>query len=219
MVGLPAEEGRPLMRAYSLAAANYEETLEFLSIKVQDGPLTSRLQHLKAGDPILIGRKPTGTLIVDNLLPGKTLWLLSTGTGLAPFLSVIKDPEVYERFEHVIVTHTCRFHSELAYRDYIRKTLPADEILGELIGDKLTYYPTVTREPFKTQGRITDLISSGRIFADLHRPAFSPESDRVMICGNPQMLRDTRILLEGAGLFEGSHSRPGHFVVERAFVD
>jgi len=219
MVGLPAEEGRPLMRAYSLAAANYEETLEFLSIKVQNGPLTSRLQHLKAGDPILIGRKPTGTLIVDNLLPGKTLWLLSTGTGLAPFLSVIKDPEVYERFEHVIVTHTCRFQSELAYRDYIRKTLPAEEILGELIGDKLTYYPTVTREPFKTQGRITDLISSGRIFADLHRRAFSPESDRVMICGNPQMLRDTRILLEGAGLFEGSHSRPGHFVVERAFVD
>jgi ferredoxin--NADP+ reductase len=218
MVGLPADEGRPLMRAYSLAAANYEETLEFLSIKVQDGPLTSRLQHLKVGDAILIGRKPTGTLIVDNLLPGKTLWLMSTGTGLAPFLSVIKDPDVYERFERVIVTHTCRFQSELAYREYISEHLPADEILGELIGGKLTYYPTVTREPFATRGRITDLIASGKLFADLNLPAFSEESDRVMLCGNPQMLKDTRALLERAGMTEGSHSTPGHFVVERAFV-
>lgn len=218
MVGLPAE-GRPLLRAYSLASANYEESLEFLSIKVPDGPLTSRLQHLKVGDTILIGRKPTGTLLVDNLLPGKTLWLLSTGTGLAPFMSVIKDPEVYERYERVILTHTCRFQAELAYQRYITESLPQHEFLGDLIHGKLVYYPTVTRETFHNTGRITDLISSGKLFQDLGQAPFSVEHDRVMLCGSPHMLRDTRVLLEQAGLSEGNHARPGHFVIERAFVD
>ncbi len=219
MVGLPTEEGKPLMRAYSLASANYEESLEFLSIKVQDGPLTSRLQHLKPGDPVMIGRKPTGTLIVDNLLPGKTLWLLSTGTGLAPFMSIIKDPEVYERYERVVLTHTCRFERELAYQEYITKSLPQDEHFGELIRDQLTYYPTVTRESFHTTGRITDLISSGKLFTDLNLPPFSAENDRLMLCGSPHMLKDTRALLDAAGLKEGNHSTPGHYVIERAFVD
>jgi ferredoxin--NADP+ reductase len=218
MVGLPVE-GKPLMRAYSLASANYEESLEFLSIKVQDGPLTSRLQHLQPGDPVMIGRKPTGTLIVDNLLPGKTLWLLSTGTGLAPFMSIIKDPEVYERYERVVLTHTCRFERELAYQEYITKSLPQDEHFGELIRDQLTYYPTVTRETFHTTGRITDLISSGKLFTDLNLPAFSVENDRLMLCGSPHMLKDTRALLDAAGLKEGNHSKPGHYVIERAFVD
>jgi len=219
MVGLPTEEGRPLLRAYSLASANYEESLEFLSIKVQDGPLTSKLQHLKVGDTVLIGRKPTGTLITDNLLPGKTLWLLSTGTGLAPFMSVIKDPEVYERFERVIVTHTCRTESELAYQAFISDALPNDEIIGELVAGRLVYYPTVTREPFRNPGRITDLIRSGKLFTDLGQTPFSAEHDRVMLCGSTQMLRETRELLEAAGLEEGNNANPGHFVIERAFVD
>lgn len=217
MVGLPVD-GKPLLRAYSLASANYEEALEFLSIKVPDGPLTSRLQHLKVGDEVLIGRKPTGTLIIDNLLPGKTLWLLSTGTGLAPFMSVIKDPEVYERYERVVLTHTCRFQAELAYQEYITQHLPKDEHLGELISEKLIYHPTVTREPYRHTGRITDLIASGKLFTDLDLPPFSVENDRLMLCGSPHMLKDTRVLLEQAGLSEGNHSEPGHFVIERAFV-
>src|ERR1700754_1273191 len=159
MIGLEVS-GRPLLRAYSLASANFEEHLEFFSIKVPDGPLTSRLQHLKVGDPVLIGKKPTGTLVADNLLPGKTLWLLSTGTGLAPFMSIIKDPDVYDRYERVVLTHTCRFVDELAYKEYITDHLPAHEHIGELIRDKLVYYPTVTREQFANRGRITDLIET-----------------------------------------------------------
>src|SRR3569623_2325554 len=155
MIGLQAE-GRPLMRAYSIASANYVDHLEFLSIKVQDGPLTSRLQHLKVGDQVLIGKKPVGTLMADNLLPGKTLWLLSTGTGLAPFMSIIKDPDIYDRYERVVLTHTCRFVDELAYKEYITDHLPAHEHLGELVQEKLLYYPTVTREPFQNRGRITE---------------------------------------------------------------
>jgi ferredoxin/flavodoxin---NADP+ reductase len=217
MVGLDVE-GKPLLRAYSLASANYEENLEFLSIKVPDGPLTSRLQHLKEGDKVYIGKKPVGTLVVDNLLPGKTLWLLSTGTGLAPFMSIIKDPEVYERYERVVLTHTCRFVDELAYKEFITDHLPQHEHLGDLIRERLVYYPTVTRENFQTRGRITDLIQTGKVFEDLGVPPFSLDNDRMMLCGSPHMLKDTRELLAGLGFTEGSNSAPGHYVVEKAFV-
>jgi ferredoxin/flavodoxin---NADP+ reductase len=217
MVGLEVD-GKPLLRAYSLASANYEENLEFLSIKVPDGPLTSRLQHLKEGDKVLIGKKPVGTLVVDNLLPGKNLWLLSTGTGLAPFMSVIKDPEVYDRYERVILTHTCRFVDELAYKEFITDHLPQHEHLGDLIREKLVYYPTVTRETFQTRGRITDLIQTGKVFEDLGLQPFSLEDDRMMLCGSPHMLKDTRELLTQMGFDEGSNNAPGHYVVEKAFV-
>jgi ferredoxin/flavodoxin---NADP+ reductase len=217
MVGLEVD-GKPLLRAYSLASANYEEHLEFLSIKVPDGPLTSRLQHLKVGDPVLIGKKPTGTLVADNLLPGKTLWLLSTGTGLAPFMSIIKDPEVYDRYEKIVLTHTCRFVDELAYKDFITEHLPAHEHIGEIVSEKLVYYPTVTREEFANRGRITDLIETKKLFADLSLEPFSVENDRVMLCGSPHMLRDTRELLDSMGFQEGSNNHPGHYVVEKAFV-
>ncbi|PWC43130.1 ferredoxin--NADP reductase [Azospirillum sp. TSO22-1] len=218
MIGLEVG-GKPLLRAYSMASANYEDTLEFFSIKVPNGPLTSRLQHLKEGDPIIISRKATGTLLVDNLLPGKTLYLLSTGTGLAPFMSIIKDPEVYERFERIVLTHTCRTVGELAYQELIRDALPENEFFGEGVREKLTYYPTVTREPFRTEGRITDLIRSGRLFADVGTTPLDPENDRVMICGSPEMLTDTVNLLEERGFEEGSSGEPGHYVVEKAFVE
>lgn len=217
MIGLEVD-GKPLLRAYSMASANYEEELEFLSIKVQDGPLTSRLQNIKPGDKVIVGRKPTGTLIDDNLLPGKNLYLLSTGTGLAPFMSIIRDPEVYDRYEHIILVHGCRFTSELAYRDLITQHLPEHEYLGEYVRDKLIYYPTVTREDFENQGRITELVESGKIFTDIGLPEFSPEHDRVMLCGSPAMLKDTRELLEKRGFVEGHNHAPGHYLVERAFV-
>jgi ferredoxin--NADP+ reductase len=217
MVGLEVN-GKPLLRAYSIASANYEEELEFFSIKVPDGPLTSRLQHLKIGDTLFIGRKPTGTLIVDNLLPGRVLWLLSTGTGLAPFMSVIRDPAVYERYDRIVVTHTCRHIRELAYRDYITQSLPDHEFLGESVREKLIYYPTVTREPFSNTGRITDLIENGKLFSEIRLPSFSIEHDRIMLCGSSAMLRDTRALLDARGFEEGNQSNPGHYVVERAFV-
>ncbi len=218
MIGLLVD-GKPLLRAYSMASANYEEELQFFSIKVQNGPLTSRLQHLKVGDKILVGRKPTGTLVQDSLLPGKRLYLLSTGTGLAPFLSVVKDPEAYDRFEKVILIHGTRTVAELAYDAYLTKTLPDDEILGGEVTAKLVYYPTVTREPFRNQGRITDLITSGRLFTDLGLPVMSPEEDRLMLCGSPQMLKDVVDLLESRGFAEGSQSAPGHYVIEKAFVE
>jgi len=217
MVGLEVD-GKPLMRAYSLASANYEEHLEFLSIKVQDGPLTSRLQHLKVGDKVLIGKKPVGTLIADNLLPGKTLWLLSTGTGLAPFMSIIKDPDVYDRYEKIVLTHTCRFVDELAYNEFITHELRDNEYLGQVVREKLIYYPTVTRESFENRGRVTELIESKKLFEDTGLPPFTPERDRIMLCGSPHMLRDTRELLEGLGFKEGSNNDPGHYVVEKAFV-
>src|ERR1700741_1346628 len=185
MVGLMTEEGRPLVRAYSVASPAWHDELEFYSIKVQDGPLTSRLQNIQVGDEVLIGRKPTGTLVMDGLKPGKRLYMLGTGTGLAPWLSLARDPETYERFDEVIVTHTVREVADLNYRELLEADLKADEILGELIGDKLPYYPTVPREPFKTQGRITDLIASGKIFADLGIPPLDPATDRLMMCGGP----------------------------------
>ena len=218
MIGLMVD-GKPLLRAYSMASANYEPDLQFFSIKVQNGPLTSRLQHLKVGDKILVGRKPTGTLVQDSLLPGKRLYLLSTGTGLAPFLSVVKDPEAYERFEKVILIHGTRTVAELAYDDFLTKDLPNHEFLGEEVRQKLVYYPTVTREPFRNQGRITDLITSGKLFTDLGMPVMSPEEDRLMLCGSPQMLKDVVDLLEERGFTEGSQSAPGHYVIEKAFVE
>jgi ferredoxin/flavodoxin---NADP+ reductase len=218
MIGLEVE-GKPLLRAYSIASPNYADALEFFSIKVQDGPLTSRLQHLQVGDTILVGRKPTGTLVLDNLRDGRNLYLLATGTGLAPFLATIRDPETYERFERVVLVHGVRTAAELAYRDMIEEQLPEDELLGELIGDRLRYYPTVTREPFRNQGRITDLITTGKLFDDLGLDALSPAHDRVMICGNPQLVADIPALLDRRGFQEGNSGEAGDYVIEKAFVD
>jgi ferredoxin--NADP+ reductase len=218
MIGIPVN-GKPLLRAYSVASAHYEEELEFFSIKVQDGPLTSRLQHLKEGDSIMISRKPTGTLVLDNLSPGKNLYLLGTGTGLAPFLSLIKDPETYERFEKVVIVHGVRFKKDLAYSEIISETLPQDEFVGEMIRDQLIYYPTVTREEFRNTGRITSLMESGKLFSDVGLPPMSVENDRFMLCGSPHMLADVRALLDSKGWIEGNHGEPGHFVIEKAFVD
>ena len=218
MIGLRVE-GKPLLRAYSIVSANYEDHLEFLSIKVADGPLTSRLQHVKVGDTVIVGKKPTGTLVADYLLPGKRLYLLSTGTGLAPFMSIIRDPETYEKFEQVVLVHGVRQVDELAYHDLLAEHLPNHEFLGELVTSKLRYYPTVTREQSKNMGRITDLVESGKLFDDLGVPAFDPKADRVMICGSPGMLRDLKRMLEERGFVEGNTSTPGDFVIERAFAE
>lgn len=218
MVGMEVE-GKPLLRAYSMASANHEDHLEFFSIKVPDGPLTSRLQHLKKGDPILVGSRATGTLVLDNLLPGRRLFLLATGTGLAPFLGMIKDPELYERYERVILVHGCRWIQDLAYRDAIVEELPRNEFFGEPMREKLRYYPTVTREPFRHTGRITLLLENGRLVEDLEEPPLSVEDDRFMLCGSRAMLDDLSEFLESRGFREGRSSEPGQFVVERAFVD
>ena len=218
MIGLKVD-GKPLLRAYSIVSANYEEHLKFLSIKVPDGPLTSRLQHIQVGDSIIVGKKPTGTLLIDYLLPAKRLYLMSTGTGLAPFLSVIRDPETYEKFEQVILIHGVRQVAELAYHDYITKELPQHEFLGELITKQLKYYPTVTREPFRNQGRMPNLIDSGKLAADLGLPELNPLDDRVMLCGSPEMLASLKALLEKRDFEEGNTTRPGDFVIERAFVE
>jgi ferredoxin/flavodoxin---NADP+ reductase len=218
MIGLKVNN-KPLLRAYSIVSANYEEHLEFLSIKVPDGPLTSKLQHMKVGDTIIVGRKPTGTLVVDYLLPGKRLYMLSTGTGLAPFMSIVRDPETYEKFEQVILVHGVRQVDELAYHDLLIEHLPKHEFLGELVTDKLRYYPTVTRQAYRNMGRVTELIDTGKLFEDLQIPAFDPAQDRVMICGSPGMLRDLKVLLEGRGFKEGNTSTPGDFVIERAFAE
>lgn len=218
MIGLEVE-GRPLVRAYSIVSPNYDEELEFFSIKVQNGPLTSRLQHLKVGDRILVGKKPTGTLIHDNLLPGRTLYLLGTGTGLAPFLSIIRDPDTYARFDTVVLAHGCRTVAELAYSDYLTKELPEDPFLGAEVRARLIYYPTVTREPFRNQGRLTDLMTSGKLFADIGLPPLDKAHDRVMLCGSPAMIADIRALLDAQGFAEGSMSEPGHYVIEKAFVE
>ncbi|NEN75248.1 ferredoxin--NADP reductase [Pelistega sp. NLN82] len=217
MIGLMVD-GKPLLRAYSIASPNYEEHLEFLSIKVPDGPLTSRLQHIKEGDSIIIGRKPTGTLVLDYLLPAKRLYLLGTGTGLAPFLSIARDPETYERYEEVILVHGVRQVNELAYYDMFTKTLKEHEFLGEMVSKQLKYYPTVTREPFYHQGRMTTLIENGKLFEDLGVPPLNPAEDRVMICGSPAMLADLKAICEARGFKEGNTSTPGDFVIERAFV-
>ena len=218
MIGLEVE-GKPLLRAYSVASPNYEEHLEFYSIKVADGPLTSRLQHLKPGDQVLVGKKPTGTLVMSHLLPGKRLYLLSTGTGLAPFMSMIRDPEVYEQFEHVVLAHGVRVTSELGYSDYIRHELPQHEYIGEQVKNQLRYYPTVTREPFENQGRLTELLDTGKLCADVGLPDLDPEHDRVMICGNPSMLGELVSWLEARGFREGKSHEAAHYTIERAFVE
>jgi ferredoxin--NADP+ reductase len=219
MMGLETDGGRPLVRAYSMASPNYEDTLEFFSIKVPDGPLTSRLQHIKQSDRILVSKKPTGTLVVDNLLPGRFLYLLSTGTGLAPFMSIIRDPDTYERFEKVVLVHGCRQVAELAYGERIIADLPRAELIGDYVREKLIYYPTVTREPFHNRVRITDLVTSGQLFDDVGLPALDVVQDRAMLCGSPQMLKDMRLVLEERGFIEGSASEPGTFVIEKAFVE
>jgi ferredoxin--NADP+ reductase len=219
MLGL-AVDGRPLLRAYSIASAHYDEHLEFLSVKVADGPLTSRLQHLAPGDEVIVSRKPTGTLVLDNLKPGRRLYLLGTGTGLAPYLSIVRDPQTYERFEHVVVCHGVRRISDLAYAGYLERELPHDPYLGELVRGKLVYYPTVTREPFRHRGRITDAIADGTLAAVTGLPSLDPADDRVMLCGSPAMLEDTGALLDGRG-FQASPRmhEPGDYVFERAFVE
>jgi ferredoxin/flavodoxin---NADP+ reductase len=229
MIGLQARQAdgseRPLMRAYSIASANWEEQLEFFSIKVPNGPLTSRLRDIKPGDGILIGRKPTGTLLLHDLHPGRTLYLLGTGTGFAPWLAIVKDPETYERFEHVVLCHGVRAGRDLAYRDYIVNELPRHEYLGEQIAAKLRYYPAVSREEFvfegrDQRGRLTDLLDSGRIAADLGLPPLEAAHDRAMVCGSPQMLADFRALLDARGFVAAPRiGVPGQYVFERAFVE
>jgi ferredoxin--NADP+ reductase len=218
MIGLEVN-GRPLLRAYSLASANYEEKLEFFSIKVQDGPLTSRLQHLKVGDRILVNGKPTGTLILGNLMPGRNLYLMATGTGLAPFLSIIKDPETYERYDKIVLVHGCRTVAELAYGDLITQDLPSHEFLGEMVSEKLIYHPTVTREPFRNSGRLTDHITTGRLFEETGLDPLDPAHDRVMMCGSPSMLKDLVTIVREMGFEEGNSSAPGQYVIEKAFVE
>lgn len=218
MIGLE-QEGKPLLRAYSMASAHYEDELEFFSIKVPDGPLTSRLQHIRVGDEILVNSKATGTLVEDNLLPGKHLYLIATGTGLAPFLSIIRDPEIYENFDKVVLTHGCRYTDELAYQEIITEHLPNNEYFGELIRDKLIYYPTVTREKFHTMGRLTDLLASGRLADDVGLPPVNTADDRFMICGSPSMLKDFTSMLAERGFRETRSGEIAHYVVERAFVE
>lgn len=218
-IGLEVE-GKPLMRAYSIASAHYEEHLEFFSIKVQDGPLTSRLQHLQPGDNLLVSRKPTGTLVLRDLRPGRRLFLFATGTGLAPFMSLIHDPETYEQFEKIILIHGVRWTTELAYHDYIAQDLKDHEYIGDLIREKLVYYPTVTRERFRNEGRQTDLVRSGKLFADLGETPLDPATDRAMICGSPAMLKEISLMLDSYG-FEISPriGEVGDYVIERAFVE
>jgi len=219
MIGLEVD-GRPLARAYSVASPNYDEHLEFLSIKVQDGPLTSRLQHIKVGDELLVSRKPTGTLVIHDLKPAKNLYLFSTGTGLAPYMSLIQDIEVYDRFEKVILVHGVRKVDDLAYKDFIENELPKNEFFGDEVKNKLIYYPTVTREAFKNEGRLTDLIKSGKLFKDIGLEKMNPADDRAMICGSPEMLKDTQDLLDSMNFKVSPRiGEPGDYVIEHAFVE
>lgn len=218
MIGLEVE-GKPLMRAYSVASANYQPELEFFSIKVPDGPLTSRLQNIQVGDRVIMSTKPTGTLIAGNLKPGKHLYLLGTGTGLAPFLSIIRDPDIYERFEKIILVHGVRHVSELAYQQLIEEALPQDEYLGDCVREQLIYYPTVTREPYKHNGRITDLMTSGKLFLDIALPKPTSDDDRFMLCGSPSMLKDLCRILDERGFTESRHGHLADYVIERAFVE
>ena len=218
MLGIEVD-GKPLLRAYSIASPAWADYLEFYSIKVADGPLTSRLMNIREGDEILVGKKPTGTLVLDGLRPGRNLYLMGTGTGLAPFIGLAQDPDAYERFEKIVVTHTVREVADLNYRQFLSHDLPDDPDLGELVAPKLIYYPSVTREPFVHQGRITDLIQSGQLFRDIGLPEFDPALDRVMLCGGPSVLADLKALLIARGFEEGAVSSPGDFVLERAFVE
>ncbi|WP_431300033.1 ferredoxin--NADP reductase [Tabrizicola sp. BL-A-41-H6] len=218
MIGLLGDNGKPLLRAYSIASPAWDEELEFYSIKVPDGPLTSRLQHIKVGDEIILRPKPVGTLVHDALLPGSRLWFLATGTGLAPFASLMREPETYEKYDQVIMMHTCREVSELEYGRQLVESLKDDPLIGDMVGDKLKYYPTTTREPFHHMGRITDNLTSGKVFADLGLAPMDPDEDRAMVCGSLAFNHDVKAVLEGFGLREGANSEPLEYVVEKAFV-
>ena len=218
MIGLPNAE-KPVFRAYSIASPSWDDELEFFSIKVPDGPLTQHLQKIQPGDTVLMRQKPTGTLVLDALSPGRRLFMISTGTGIAPFASLIRDPETYEKFDQVVLTHTCRDVAELAYGEELFRSAQEDPLIGELTAGRLTCYSTTTREPYNHMGRITTLIEDGKMFADLGIEPFNPETDRVMICGSVAMLKDVKAIVEKAGFEEGSNAKPAAFVVERAFVD
>ena len=222
MIGLPDDNGKPILRAYSIASPSWDEELEFYSIKVPDGPLTSRLQHIAVGDQIILRPKPVGTLVLDALLPGKRLWFLATGTGIAPFASLMRDPETFERYDQVIMMHTCREAGELEYGRQLVANLHDDPLLTEIFGrdfhTRLAYYPTTTRETTARMGRITDNLASGKVFADLGLPAMNPGDDRAMVCGSLAFNIDVKAVLEGFGLREGANSEPREFVVEKAFV-
>ena len=222
MIGLLGDNGKPLLRAYSIASPAWDDELEFYSIKVPDGPLTSKLQHIKVGDQIILRPKPVGTLVLDALLPGKRLWFFATGTGIAPFASLMRDPDTYERYEQIIMMHTCRDVAELDYGRALIEEIRADEMLAELMGDgfadKLLYYPTTTREESPAMGRITDNLTSGKVFADLGIEGIAPETDRGMVCGSLDFNTDMKTVLEGFGLEEGANSDPRQYVVEKAFV-
>ncbi|RGP37887.1 ferredoxin--NADP reductase [Pseudotabrizicola alkalilacus] len=218
MIGLLGDTGKPLLRAYSIASPAWDEELEFYSIKVPDGPLTSRLQHIKVGDEIILRPKPVGTLVHDALLPGKRLWFLATGTGIAPFASLMREPDTYEKYDQIIMMHTCREVAELEYGRQLVDSLKDDPLIGEMVGDKLLYYPTTTREPFARMGRVTDNLSSGKVFADLGLPPMDRATDRAMVCGSLAFNVDVKAILEGFGLREGANSDPQEYVVEKAFV-
>ena len=219
MIGLLKDDGRPLLRAYSIASPSWDDELEFYSIKVPDGPLTSRLQKIVPGDEIILRPKPVGTLVHDALIPGTRLWLICTGTGVAPFASILRDPETWETYETVVLAHTCRTNAELSYGREIAEALPADPLIGDLVGNRLRYYPTTTREPSAHEGRISDHIRDGSVFAALGLPAWDLAKDRVMVCGNLALNKDVMGLCKAAGLREGANSAPAEFVVEKAFVD
>ncbi|MFN3606311.1 MAG: ferredoxin--NADP reductase [Cypionkella sp.] len=218
MIGLMGDNGKPLLRAYSIASPAWDEELEFYSIKVPEGPLTSRLQHIAVGDEIILRPKPVGTLVHDALLPGKRLWLLATGTGFAPFASLLREPETYEKYDQVIMMHTCREVAELAYGRELVEGLADDPLIGEMVGGKLLYYPTTTRQASPLMGRVTDNLASGKVFADLGLPQMTPGEDRAMVCGSLAFNVDVKAILEGFGLTEGANSDPREFVVEKAFV-
>lgn len=218
MLGLPMPDGKPILRAYSVTSPSWDEELEFFSIKVPDGPLTSRLQKIKSGDELILGKKPTGTLVLDALTPGKRLYMFSTGTGFAPFASLIRDPETYEKFEEVIVTHTCRELDELQYSQQMIENLSQDPLIGELVGGRLKYFSSTTRCDSKYVGRITHFIETGLLYEHIDTPALNPKSDRVMICGSNEMIADTKVLIEKAGLTEGANNRPAEYVIEKAFA-
>ena len=222
MIGLLKEDGKPLLRAYSIASPAWDDELEFYSIKVQDGPLTSKLQHIKKGDQIILRPKPVGTLVHDALLPGKRIWFFATGTGIAPFASLLREPQTYEDYEQIILTHTCRNKNELAYGEYLIQEIKNNGLMSELVGNealkKLTYYPTTTRDQSNQMGRITDLLKNGKLLKDLGIESISKETDRAMVCGSLGLNTDLKNILEGFGLKEGANSDPAHYVVEKAFV-
>jgi len=223
MIGLLGDNGKPILRAYSIASPSWDDVLEFYSIKVQDGPLTSKLQHIKPGDQIILRPKPVGTLVHDALLPGKRIWFFATGTGFAPFASLLREPQTYEDYDEVIITHTCREVAELEYGRQLIENIRKDEMLEELIGegfaDKIRYYPTTTREQSPKMGRITDLLKDGTVFKDLGiEGGIKPETDRAMVCGSLAFNHDIKAILEEFGLREGANSDPKEFVIEKAFV-